>query len=122
MNSKSIRSLIESLIKSYKDKDREYQDWKRNAYAGKNNAASANKANMVLLERKINSIKKQIYGELNKPAYIVKLRVNGKPETGFLTNIEKEDIPYLYHVYALTLRYEIEILEIKEIHPSILGD
>lgn len=120
MNSKSIKSLIESLLKTDQQKEEYFMAWKRDAYAGRKNSASANRANVAILSRKINFLKKQIHDSLNIPSYRVKLLVNGNPSEGFLNGISKEEIPYLYKIWGSLNNLQIKILEIEEITPFMV--
>lgn len=122
MSSRTVKELMDNLYKAYKESDKYLELWKTYAYQGKKNLASANRANCALASSKINKIKKEIRGKLNQPAYKIKLLVKGKPCTGFLTNINKDEIPYLYEITAKLNKVEIKILEIEEIHPYLFKE
>ena len=113
---------MQSLYEAYKNSHKHFELWKTYAYQGKKNLASASKANYALSTSKIEHINKEIREKLNQPAYRIKLSVNGKSCKGFLTNINKEEIPYLYDITAKLNGFKIEILEIEEISPYLFEE
>lgn len=123
MNSKTVKELVESLLKAQQEYIQYSELEKLYTSQGKKNLASTNRANCALLASKIDHIKKEINRKLNQPAYKIKLLIQGEPKTGFLTNINKDEIPDIYKMVEATQYCKnIQILEIEEIHPYLFKD
>lgn len=123
MSSKTVKELIVALFKAKQEADMYKSLYKLYTEKGKRNLASTHRANYELTTSKINSLIKNIREKLNQPAYKIKLLVQGEPKTGFLTNINKDEIPDIYKMVEITQYCKgIQILEIEEIHPYLFGD